>query len=247
MRFRVFLELCRTLSTINITNYHIEEIKEFEIKPGPETENDRIVQYDRFVRSIDSVRAQEISFEDYIENRDVFSGSLFEIRVESTKKDIFRDLEDGILKSFENLYSVEKKRIRDSMITIRKENILNTMAEIDSLQNVYINVIEEESQATKAKISLGDGFPLQQEKSDTKEYQLLNKQIELRDELRTLEEKKVSENEYYEVISSFQEIGNKVGGLENRPSVLLPIVAIILLCLGYLAKNYIKFVRNYEG
>ena len=231
----------------NIDEETVEETKEFEIKPGPETENDRIVQYDRFVRSIDSVRAQEISFEDYIENRDVFSGSLFEIRVESTKKDIFRDLEEGIFKSFENLYSVEKKRIRDSMITIRKENILNTMAEIDSLQNVYINVIEEESQATKAKISLGDGFPLQQEKSDTKEYQLLNKQIELRDELRTLEEKKVSENEFYEVISSFQEIGNKVGGLENRPSVLLPIVAIILLCLGYLAKNYIKFVRNYEG
>ena len=57
--------------------------------PGPETENERIVQYDRFVKSIDSVRAQHISFDDFVENRDIYSGDLFEIIVESKKKDIF--------------------------------------------------------------------------------------------------------------------------------------------------------------
>ena len=231
----------------NLDEETIKEIRDFEIAPGPETENDRIVQYDRFIRSLDSVRAQEISFDDYIENRDVFSGNIFEIKVETTKNDIFKSLEEGLFNSFQNLHSIEKKKIRDSMIVIRRNNILSTMAGIDSLQSVYINVIEEESQSTKAKISLGDGFPLQQEKSSTKEYQLLNKQIELRKELRQLEEKKVSESEFFEVVSSFQEIGNKVGGLKRKPSLIFPALALILLCLGYLIKNYVKFVKNYEG
>ncbi len=34
-----------------------KEIIEFEINPGPETENDRILQFERFIKSLDSTRA----------------------------------------------------------------------------------------------------------------------------------------------------------------------------------------------
>lgn len=223
------------------------DIREFEINSGPETENDRIIQYDRFIKSIDSIRAQEISFDDYIENRDILSGNLFEIRAQVLNNEIFPKLEKGIINSFDNSHSIEKKKIRDSMLIIKRNNILSTMAGIDSLQSVYINVIEEESQSTKARISLGDGFPLQQEKSVTKEYQLLNKQIELRNELRQLEESKVEKDEYFEVVSNFQKVGNKVNDWKKRWSLIFPILTLIFLIGIYIAKNYIKFVKNYEG
>lgn len=225
----------------------IKQIVSFEIAPGPETENDRILQYDRFIKSLDSVRAQEISFDDYIDNRDVISGSIFEIRVESKSKDIFKKIEPGIIKSFNNLYSVKKMEQRDSMISVRRENLLQSIREIDSLQTVYINVLEEESQVTRAKISLGDGFPLQQEKTTTKEYQLLNKEIELRDALRKLDEEKIEQNEFFEIISTFQEVGNRVSSIWYTYKLLFPAIAFLLLCLGYLTKNYIRFVKNYEG
>lgn len=225
----------------------IKQIVDFEIKPGPETENDRILQYDRFIKSLDSVRAQEITFDEYIDNRDVISGSIFEIKVESKTKDIYKKLEPGIIKSFNNLYSIKKMEQRDSMISVRRENILESIREIDSLQTVYISVLEEESQSTRANISLGDGFPLQQEKTSTKEYQLLNKEIELRDALRKLDEEKIEQSEFYEIISTFQEVGNKVTDFKSMYRLLFPAIAFILLCLGYLTKNYIRFVRNYEG
>ena len=237
-----------TLSEIfEIPADSLMQIVEFEIAPGPETENDRIVQYDRFIKSIDSIRAQEVSYDDYIENRGVFAGSVFEIRVESKSRNIFKSLENGIMKSFNNLYSVKKMEQRDSMIALRRENLMTSIAEIDSLQNVYINVLEEESQATKASISLGDGFPLQQEKTSTKEYQLLNKEIELRNELRALDEEKVEQNEFYEVISTFQEVGNVVDDIMTKYSILFPLFAFALLVLGYLTKNYVRFVKNYEA
>ncbi|MBT8274005.1 MAG: hypothetical protein KJO77_09375, partial [Bacteroidia bacterium] len=236
-----------TLAAIfNVDEGTMMEVKEFEMGKGPESENDKMQQYDAFVRSLDSSRAQDIDYQDFINNRGIFSGDIFEIRVEATRKDIFKSLEEGVNNSFNNLYSVKKMQQRDSMITIRRNNILRSIAEMDSLQNVYINVLEEESQATRAKISLGEGFPLQQEKSNTKEYQLLNKEIELRDELRQMDEEKVEEDEFFKVMSTFQEVGNKVNKISSKYSLVFPALAFILLCLVYLTKNYIRFVKNYE-
>ena len=237
-----------TLSEIfEIPKDSLLEIVEFEIDRGPESENDRIVQFEKFIESIDSVRAQNISYEDFVDNRGIFSGDVYEIRVEAKSRSIFKSLEKGILKSFNNLYSIKKMEQRDSILSLRRQNLMNSIAEIDSLQNVYINVLEEESQATKATISLGEGFPLQQEKTATKEYQLLNKEIELRNELKELEEEKVNQNELYEVISTFQEVGNVVDDLYTKYSLLFPMIAFGLMILGYLTKNYVRFVKNYEA
>lgn len=221
-------------------------IVEFELQKGPENENTKMKAYDAFVRTLDTIRAQEITFEEFLDNRDLLTGDLFYIRVETLDKDIFNDLNTGINKSFENLYSTKKLQKRDSMLQIRKQTILQSIAEIDSLQNVYINVLEQESQATKTRISLGEGFPLQQEKSSTNEYQLLNKEIQLRDELRELEETGLEENEFFDVISAFQQSGSAVSNIWSNYTIMLPIVALLGTILFYLLSKYIRFVKNYE-
>lgn len=225
----------------------LTNLVEFEIELGPETENDRILKYDNFLKQLDSIRAQEISYEDYLEGRDILTGNIFKIRVVSKDNKIFRKLEVGILKSFQNLYSVKKKEKRDSLIAIQKVNLREAITEIDSLQNVYINVLEEEASATKASINLGQGFPLTQEKSDTKEYQLLNKEIELRERLRELDEKIIEEDEYFDVISGFPEVGREYKKWSDRHTLLLPALAFVLLCIFYLLKKLSNYVRNYEG
>jgi len=224
----------------------LQKLVEFEIYPGPETENDRIVEYNEFIKSIDSVRAQELSFDDFIENRDIFSGSLFILKVYSTKKDIFKDLEKGIDSSFNNRYSKKKKQKRDDIIDIQKENISSSIAQLDSLQSVYVEVLKKESEKPSASIGSGDGFPLQQEKSVTKEYELITKEIKLRERLRALDEQKVEESVYFDVISSFQEIGNIETKLTEKYSIVFPILGFLLLCLLYLASKIIKFAKNYE-
>ena len=230
----------------NLDEETLKQIISFEIDRGPESDNEKMQEYDRYLKSLDSVRAQAINFDDYLDSRDVFAGNLFEIKVESTSKNIFLSLEEGMHKAFVNDYSNKKKKKRDSMLYIRKQTILNSIAELDSLQSVYINVLEEESKSTRARISLGDGFPLQQEKSTTNEYQLINKEIQLRGELRDLEEKSVEEDQFFDVISSFQLIGNRVSEIREKYSILFPAIAFLLLCLGYLGKNYVRFVKNYD-
>ena len=58
-------------------------------------------------------------FDEFIKNRDLLSGDLFEITVVSEKKDVFKKLE-GAQKSFANNHSIEVKRRFDSVLDIRK-------------------------------------------------------------------------------------------------------------------------------
>jgi len=235
-----------TLSNIfDLDEGSVKQIKAFEIAPGPETENDRIKQYDKFVKSIDSVRAAEVEFEDFVENRSIYSGDFYEISVESYKKDIFSSLEKGLNSSFTNQYSLKKMKKRDSLIIIQKENILASIQELDSLQKIYVNVLNEEAKSSSGKLNFDSGFPLKQEKSDTKEYELLNQQLKLRNELRILEEKKIEEDVFFDTISSFQKIGTKSDKISEKYSLIFPILSIILLVLLYITTSVVKFVNSY--
>lgn len=225
-----------------------EQILSFEINPGPETENDRIVQYDEFIKSIDSVRAQDISFDDFVENRSIYTGDIFEINVMSGKKDIFRSLEKGLNSTFTNTYSKKKMQKRDSLIAIDKIRIMNSLVEVDSLKRVYIRVMEEESKSDKGvTIASKDGVSLIKEKTNTREFDLLEKQIKLRQDLSSLESQKVEEDVFFDTISSFQDVGAKYISIWKMYAIIFPIITFLLLVLGFLTKKVIKYVKNYEA
>ena len=231
----------------NIDQEDAKKILSFEINIGPESENDKIKEYDEYLKSLDSVRAQEISYDDFIEHRDIFSSNFFEINVESQKKDIFKKLEFGLNSSFENTYSEKKMKKRDSLIYIQKQNILASIESVDSLQKVYIRVLEEESKSKSQKIGIGEGFSIEPAESKTREFELLNKELDLRKQLRILDEQKVEEDVFFDTVSGFQEIGSKYKSIYNRYSIMFPILAFIVLCLIFIIKLTIRFVKNYEA
>lgn len=231
----------------NVSELDAEKILEFEIIPGPENENDQIKQYDRFVKSIDSLRAQEISFEDFIENRSIYSGDIFEISVKSHKKDIFRSLEEGLNSTFSNAYSAKKMKKRDSIIKIEKNRIISSLNEIDSLKKVYIQIKQEESKSDKTSFTTKDGMAFIEQRTETKEYELLDKEMKLRQELSNLESRKVEEDEFFDTLSSFPEVGAKYSSITERYSIIFPILIFVLLSVFYFIKETVVFVKNYES
>lgn len=240
-----------TLSNVfGVSEEDAAKIGSFEIYTGPETENERIVQYDNFLTQIDSIRAQDISFEDYIDNRSIYSGSfLYEIHAFSEKKDIFKQLENGLNSSFENTYSKKKMVKRDSLINIQRITLKEQINIIDSLQKVYIDVLKKESESTKAKFNLGEssGFPMVNEKSQTREYDLLGQKIALQNELRGLDELQTEENTFFDIVSGFQDVGNKHVSWKDYLIFIFPVLAFLLLCVIYLINKASKYIRNYEG
>jgi hypothetical protein len=224
-----------------------EKIISFEIHPGPENENDQVVQYDRFVKSIDSVRAQDISFDEFIENRSIYSGDIFEIDVTSYKKDIFRSLEEGLNTTFTNTYSVKKMQKRDSLISIERQRILASIKQVDSLQDVYIGVMGEEATSNQGAYTTKDGMTFIQEKTKTKEYELLKEGMALRQALSQLDSQKVEEDVYFDTLSSFQDTGARYSSIWNMYVLIFPLLAFVIFCVVLIIKNLIRFISNYEA
>ncbi|PNQ74793.1 hypothetical protein C1T31_01235 [Hanstruepera neustonica] len=235
-------------NVFNLQEDEVEQISSFEISPGPETENERLIQYENFLKSIDSTRAVKITFEDFIENRSIYAGDLFEIKVYSSKKDIFPKLEEGLNGSFTNKYSEKKMKKRDSLITIQKQNIMQQLEEVASLQDVYIKVLEEESRTAPTEITIGgEGLTLNKDKTQTREFELLNTEIRLRNELKELDKQKVEEDVFFDVISSFQQVGKIDLEWYQRYKVVLPALGFVLLCIIYLTRKLVRFVVQYEA
>lgn len=231
----------------DINDEDAKQLIQFEIHPGPENENDQIKQYHSFLKELDSVRAQEVEFDEFLENRSIYSGEIFEINVQSFKKDIFRSLEDGLNSTFTNTYSIKKMQKRDSLIAIKKQRILSSIKVVDSLKQVYVNVMEEESKSQDGSYTTRDGLSFIQEKTNTKEYELLKEEINLRKELSELESQKVEEDVFFDTLSSFQDVGAKYTTIWERYSIIFPFLAFLVLSVIYLAVKVIKYVKSYEG
>ncbi|SDR74700.1 hypothetical protein SAMN04515667_0531 [Formosa sp. Hel1_31_208] len=238
-----------TLSSVfTINDKEAKTIKSFEIEIGPETENDLVVQYDKYVKSIDSIRAQDISFEDFVDNRDLYSSDLFTIRVESTKRDIFKKLSNGFeLTISNNEYSKKKMRIRDSTLAIKRQAYMRDLRKIDTLQMVYLKILSNESEKGAVSVGMEGMFPLTQERTQTREFELFQNELRLRDSISVLDQLKVEENVYYDVLSDFSEIGVKSNDWTKKYILILPALAILVMLLTFFASNAIRFVKNYEA
>jgi len=238
-----------TLSKIfEIDEAEVKEITMFEVKMGPETENERILEYNEFLKSVDTSSSAEISYDSFINNRSIYSSDLFEIEVSSFKKDIFSKLEKGIGESFTNKHSEKMMKKHDSLISIQKENIRQQLDEVARLQDVYIKVLEEESKSSSTEISFGgEGLSLNKDKTQTREFDLLNKEIYLRNELKALDELKVEEDVIVDIVVSFQEVGNRKLEWYEKYNIIFPATAFILLCILYLLSKAVTFVKHYEA
>ncbi|MEM6516586.1 MAG: hypothetical protein AAF688_10425 [Bacteroidota bacterium] len=229
-----------------ISSEKVEQIVSFNLEKGPETENELLQKYDEYITTVDSVRGLEITFKDFKENRDLLSSEVFSIEVFSRNRDIFKYLNNGFIKSFENQYSKTLKERRDRIAELKKDLYELNLEQLDSMRLVYLKIKEEESKNNAGKIGLSGMIPVSQEKVDTREYDLLNTQIRIRDSIRTIEEEIIEKNVLYDVISTFPEMGVRHQSLTNKYTLFLPLISFLGLCLLFLILKTIRYVKNYK-
>lgn len=229
-----------------ISDDESKSLKEFEVQTGPETKNELLKQYDAYLKSLDSARAKSVTYTDFVENRDIYSSELFLITVKSFKGDVFRKLESQIDSIFSNRYSIEQKAKRDRIIDIKKTAFEKDLENMDSLQSLYSKVISKEAERGSAKVSVQGLLPLQQEKAQTKEFDVLIIEMRTRDSIKVLDQIKVEENAYFEVLSRFPEVGRKRSEIYSKHWFIFPISAFIGLCVVYLIVSTVKYIKNHD-
>ena len=98
----------------------IQKVLSFEVDLAFESENAKILKYERFIKSIDSTRAIEITYDDYIENEDVKNNLLqthpnLRFHCDTTERDRMNLLTPDVLRSLTApiayVYKKNKKNI----------------------------------------------------------------------------------------------------------------------------------------
>ncbi|MBO3115237.1 hypothetical protein J4050_00665 [Winogradskyella sp. DF17] len=229
-----------------IDTIQANQLRGFSIKIGPETQNDLLKEYNDYRKSIDSTLANDISYEDFIENRDILSGSVFSIEAKAVENGIFQFLERGFVKTFENEYSKKLKRIRDSSLLIKKATYKKQLERIDSLQRTYLEIKVFESKNSGGTISSKSIFPIVQEKTETREFDLFREEVNVREKLRAIEETLIEESDYYDILSGFEEVGRLEVRLLSRQTLLFPVAALILMAIIFYTSKVYRFIKNYD-
>ena len=238
-----FIELS---NIFKIDSSDAKELKSFDLIQGPETPNDLFIEYGDYLKNIDTSLVEQLSYKEYVINRDLLSGNRYTIKAEAFKQDIFLNLTDGFRKTFENDFSKHKKQVRDTIVYIQNLSYNTELTRLDSLQKTYVDVLKNESNNKNVSLALNTVIPLQQEKTVTKEYELFIKEQEIRRDLYDINSEMAEENTYYDIISSFDRLGSEDPEVSNRYYFVLPILTLIIFVIGFLFLRAINFIKNYE-
>lgn len=222
------------------------ELISFDLEKGPETQNDLFVEYDEYVKTIDTSLVKQLSYKEFVKNRDLLSARLFSIKAKAHKEDIFVDLREGFRKTFENDFSKHQKKVRDTTAYIERDRLLTQLERLDSIQKTYIRVIINESEKSKLSIGLGNVLPLQEEKTATKEYEIFQKEQEIGRILTLLEQTVEEDNTYFDVLSGFDQIGIKDNSLAQRYFLLFPLITLAIFYLFFIVVKVFNFIKTYE-
>ncbi|WP_299127924.1 hypothetical protein [uncultured Winogradskyella sp.] len=242
-----FQKLTELSEVFEIDTLRAKELKGFELEMGPETQNDLFLEYDEYVKSVDTSVVDELNYIDFVNNREVLSANIFTVTARSSSDDIFVNLEQGFKKTFENEFSKRQKIKRDAVADIERQALLTQLARLDSIQKTYLTVLKNESEKSKLALNLEGAIPLQESKSNTKEYDLFKEEQRIRSMLSEIETEVAEENTYFDVLSGFDNVGRKDNSLKRRYSILLPLLLLGIVFLTFLSIKAFNFIKNYEG
>jgi len=225
---------------------YASKLKGFELEAGPVTQNDLFVEYGEYVKSIDTSLVDQLNYKEYVNNRDLLSGSIYTITAKSNKQDVFKKLNEGFRKTFENDFAKQQKQIRDSTVHIDRLSLMTELSRLDSIQNTYLEVLKNESKNRDLSFGLNTGLPITEEKSITNEYDLFLEEQIIRKNLNYLDKSIVEKNNYFDIVSSFDRLGIEDQKLQTRYFIIFPVLGLILFLIGVLAIKIFKYIKEYE-
>lgn len=216
------------------------------------TENQKMILFDEYTKGLDSVRASEIKFKEFIENSKDYDYDIQKLTLKSSVKTNFNQTLLNIVESIENseFYKKEKEKLIGDLNS-KDSVILSALNESKALQEVYKSVLEKSVEETPSgattSITVGDA----KDKNITKEYELFTKDLELKRELVENKLKRKNLEEIIEVISIQNGDGTldnqaKLFGMDTSWAIALAIKITALLYLLLLLLEFVRFLEKYK-
>ncbi|MCK0123167.1 hypothetical protein MWU76_02015 [Gelidibacter sp. F2691] len=227
---------------LNITKDEASSIREFGVESYSD-ENQKIILFDKFVRSLDSTTQKAIDMKAYLANFNSLDARFHTVSVVASDNSVAKQIQPAIISSISNnSYFNLQKDISDSNIKLQDSLYKKQIAEIDSLQLLYKRVMlkEAERAVQGTNISLGE-----QGTQNNKELSLINKMEELKLGLVELNEERGNKSSILNVISDFPRKGVREKAILKSYKFLVPSLFLVISVLVLLAVALNKYLKNH--
>ncbi|GGG93613.1 hypothetical protein GCM10011416_08490 [Polaribacter pacificus] len=228
--------------SFGISNESAASLKKFEIAPV-KNENDLLEAYDDLILSVDTLTAKSYSFSQFKNTFTRYDYKVQNIHVMAKQNAVFTKLEKGIVSSvIENDYFKKVKKLNNENLNRTDSLLRKNLTQIDSLRQVYMQVMLEEAKKT----TTGTSIDLGGQRKSTKEIELFETNRIINKDLKELAKEKSEKTEVLNIISGFQPVGYVISGIDNNYITLLAGLGAGLMFFVLLMLKLNKYLNNYK-
>lgn len=228
--------------TFGISTEEAESLRGFSIE-SIENENDIINAYNDLVLSVDTLSIKNYKVKEFKRAFTEYDFEVHEIKVKSTLNKVFAKFDKTILSSIvNNEYFKKIKESKNQNLDRSFKLYQKDLVEADTLRKVYMKALLEESK----KPTQGTSIDMGNRVGNNKEIELFTTSRTINSLLNRINEDKAKKSEVINVISSFQAVGTKSGGLRNSRTFMFFVYGVLGIILLLLLRELNTFLNNYK-
>ena len=217
-------------------------LRKFQIHPV-QTDSDIINSFDILISSLDALSVKSFGYESFKKSFTNYDYKFHRITVRANKNDVFDKLADVIISSVvNNNYFNKIKTITNKNLNRTDSLYRQNLIQVDTLRNVYMKVMIEESK----KQTSGTSIDLGGQKSKTKEIDLFETNRQINQDLEEIAIKKSTEYDVINIISNFQPIGTKINFITENYIFLLGAFGGGFMIFWLLLRQLNTYLENYK-
>lgn len=230
----------------NISYQSANDLSEFTLSPY-ESDKDRILAYNDFLKETDSLTHKYFNFEDFKgKGTSKLDSKLYVYRINSHQLNL-KSLEEKIILDIEENKTLQKRRsIKLNILKLDSEATYKAIEEANLLRDFYKEVRIQEVKSDKTLSSTYIDFS--KESKSNNDIELFEISKSLNENLIKIELKKETSENIVNVITHFNPVGAKVGKFyETNMFVMgrnLGAFALVILLLLNLNRYLIKFKQE---
>ena len=217
-------------------------LRKFQIQPV-QIDSDIINSYNSLILSLDTLSVKSFGYESFKESFTNYDYKFHRITVRAEKNDVFDKLADVIISSVvNNNYFNRIKTITNKNLNRTDSLYRQNLIQVDTLRNVYMKVMIEESK----KQTSGTSIDLGGQKSKTKEIDLFATNRKINQDLQEIAIRKSTEYDVINVISNFQPIGTKINFITENYIFLFGALGGGFMIFWLLLRQLNTYLENYK-
>ncbi len=228
--------------TFNLDKASAASLKKFEIVPL-RVDADLIDAYNDLILSVDTLTIKSYDYADFKEAFTNYDYKVHMVTVIAEKNNVFDKLDSVIISSVVNNKYFNRIKVLTNENLDRTDSLYReSLTQIDSLRQVYMQVMLEEAK----KLTTGTSIDLGGEKRTTKELELFETNRKINFDLKKIAKEKSEKYEVINVISNFQPIGYEIKGVTKNKGFLLGIIGAGFMITFLLLLKVNTFLENYK-